>query len=153
MDWSANKRSILAYLVMMLLVASVVVAQTSTTSLRGTITDPKGASVPGATVTIANTGIGLTLTTTTDWDGAYQFAELQPATYALTVVAAGFATLKQSGLQLLVATPRTYMGMQIALINYLQLLEFTSLPSSATLIVSMFPMRPNSCNPNFKTIG
>src|SRR5437899_6014900 len=107
MKWLSFKRNLLVNLVVFLLSVTGAWAQTGTTSLRGTITDPKGASVPGATVTITNTGIGLTLTTKTDRDGAYQFLELRPATYTLTVAAAGFATVKQSGLQLLVATPTT----------------------------------------------
>lgn len=90
-----------------LLVTPGTYGQTGTTSLRGTITDPRGASVPDATVTITNADIGVTLTTKTDREGAYQFLEVRPATYSLTVVAPGFATVKQSGLQLLVATPVT----------------------------------------------
>ena len=101
------KRSLLVSLIAILLSVAYASAQTVTTSVRGTITDPKGASVPGATVTLTSPEIGLTLTTKTDRDGAYQFLELRPATYTLTVAAAGFATLRQSGLQLLVATPRT----------------------------------------------
>src|SRR4029077_3065178 len=46
-------------------------------------------------------------TTKTDKDGAYQFSEVRPTTYTLTVIAAGFGTVKQSGLALLVGTPRT----------------------------------------------
>jgi hypothetical protein len=97
-----------AFLVSVFLITpGVVFAQTGTTSLRGTVTDPKGSSVPDATITIMNAEIGVTQTTKTDREGAYQFLELRPATYILTVEAAGFATVKQSGLVLLVSTPRT----------------------------------------------
>jgi hypothetical protein len=82
-------------------------AQTGNTSLRGTVTDPKGALVAGATMTLTNRATGMTLTTTTDKDGAYQFLDVKPATYELNVSAAGFANFKQTGLQLLVATPAT----------------------------------------------
>src|SRR5207245_3690734 len=101
------KRSLLIHCMSIALSVAYASAQTVTTSVRGTIRDPKGASVPGATVTLTSPEIGLTLTTKPDRDGAYQFLELRPATYTLTVAAAGFATLRQSGLQLLVATPRT----------------------------------------------
>lgn len=101
------KQNLVSGVVLLLLLAAGVRAQTSTTSLRGTITDPKGASVPDAVVTINDAEIGLTLTTKADRDGAYQFLELRPATYLLTIEAPGFATVRQSGLQLLVATPRT----------------------------------------------
>lgn len=82
-------------------------AQTGTTSVRGTVSDPHGASVPNAAVTLVNQEIGVSLSTKTDKDGAYQFLEVRPATYTLTVSAAGFAVVKQTGLQLLVATPAT----------------------------------------------
>ena len=96
-----------ALLVLVSLSSNGVLAQTGTTSLRGTITDSKGASVPNAKVTITSESIGVTLSTTTDRDGAYAFQEIRPATYTLTVEASGFATLKQTQLVLLVATPRT----------------------------------------------
>jgi hypothetical protein len=87
--------------------ASFVFAQRGTTSLRGTITDPKGALVPDAIVTLKNTEINVTLTVKTDKDGVYQFLEVRPATYTLTIEAAGFATVQHTGLELLVATPTT----------------------------------------------
>src|SRR5208282_2145371 len=43
----------------------------------------------------------------TDRNGAYQFVDVRPATYTLTVSAPGFANIRQTGLQLLVATPTT----------------------------------------------
>src|SRR5579884_3697133 len=81
--------------------------QGGTTSLRGTVTDPNGASVPDASVTLSDPSIGIALETKTAKDGSYQFLEVRPGTYTLTVSAPGFATLKQSGLVLLVATPAT----------------------------------------------
>src|SRR5260370_36603526 len=94
-------------LMVALVVVSGAFAQTGTTSVRGTVTDPHGASVPDATLTLTSSEIGVTLTTKTDKEGTYQFLEIRPATYSLTITAAGFAKVKQSGLQLLVATPRT----------------------------------------------
>ena len=96
----------IALVVVSLISGSLALAQTGTTSLRGTITDRSGAAVPDARVTITSPEIAVSLTTKTDRDGAYQFPEIRPATYLLKVEAAGFGTLKQSGLILLVATPR-----------------------------------------------
>jgi hypothetical protein len=97
----------LTLVLVFLLSCSTSFAQTGSTSLRGTVTDTNGASVPDATVTITSEAIGVSLTTKTDRDGAYQFLEVRPATYTLTVEAQGFATLKQTDLVLLVSTPRT----------------------------------------------
>jgi hypothetical protein len=80
-------------------------AQTSTTSLRGTVSDPKGAVVAGAEVTIVNTAAGISRSTKTDEQGFYQFLEVPPATYTLTIKAAGFGLLQAEGVRLLVNTP------------------------------------------------
>src|SRR4029453_11309302 len=102
----SRKKYALVGLLMLLFVA-VGSSQTGSTSLRGIVTDPNGASVPNAPSTLASPDIGVTLTTQSDKDGAYQFLEVRPATYSLTAEAQGFATYKQTNLQLLVATPAT----------------------------------------------
>ena len=92
-----------------------VAGQGATTSLRGTILDPNGSAVVNAEITLTNTDIGANLTTHSDANGAYQFLELRPATYEITVTAPGFAVLKQRGLVLLVSTPTTRdLSLQIA---------------------------------------
>ena len=101
-----TKKTVAVCLFMLLYVAGVS-AQSGSTSVRGVITDQKGASVPNATISLSSPNIGVTLTTQSDKDGAYQFLEVRPATYSLTAEAPGFATYKQTNLQLLVATPAT----------------------------------------------
>jgi hypothetical protein len=96
-----------AMLVVCLIAPLGLLAQNGTTSIRGTITDKVGASVPGALVTLESPELGIALSTHTDKLGAYQFVEIRPATYIVTVSAPGFATLKQNGVQLLVSNPTT----------------------------------------------
>src|SRR5260221_12640997 len=95
--------------VLILLLSSVTLtfAQSGTTSLRGTVSDPAGAVVPDATITLSSAEIAVNLTTQSDKNGFYQFQAVRPATYVLTVTATGFAVYKQSGLELLVSTPAT----------------------------------------------
>jgi len=81
--------------------------QSATTSLRGTITDPKGAVVQGGTVTLSNTATGFSRTTKSGGDGVYQFLEVPPATYTMTVTVSGFATVKQDRVTLQVSQPAT----------------------------------------------
>ena len=98
-----------------LAISTLVWAQTATTSLRGTVYDAKGAVVSAATVILSNPATGFIRTTKSDGQGNYQFLELPPAKYDLTVNAAGFAAVKQSGLELQVATPATLnVNMQVA---------------------------------------
>jgi hypothetical protein len=59
-------------------------------SLRGTVTDPQGAAVVGAKVTLVNTDTNGTLESISDANGIYQFNALPPAPYRLTVEATGF---------------------------------------------------------------
>ncbi len=81
--------------------------QSSTSSLRGTVSDQQGAVVVGATVTLANPATGFSQSTKTDGAGVYQFLQIPPGTYSLTVNMAGFATLKMENVQLLVNLPAT----------------------------------------------
>ena len=90
-----------------LAVGTLVFAQTGTTSLRGTVSDAKGAVVQGATVTVADPQNGYSRTSKTDEQGVYQLLELPPATYSVTVNSAGFSPLKQEHVQLLVSVPTT----------------------------------------------
>ena len=51
-------------------------AQSATTSLHGTVTDPKGAVLSGATVTMDDPSTGFTRTAKTDSQGTYQFLQI-----------------------------------------------------------------------------
>ena len=75
-------------------------AQSATTSLHGTISDSKGLVVAGATVTLNNPATGFSRTVKTDDQGSYQFLEVPPSTYIMTVTAAGFATTKRENVVL-----------------------------------------------------
>lgn len=73
----------------MLCVSVVSFAQASS-GVTGTVTDPTGAVVPGATVTITNIGTQTTLNTVTSADGAYNSTGLLPGRYTVVVTAPGF---------------------------------------------------------------
>ena len=59
-------------------------------TITGVVSDPSGAVVANAPVTVTNVDTGLTRTTSTDTQGLYTFPELQPGTYRLNVKAANF---------------------------------------------------------------
>lgn len=81
--------------------------QTAATSLNGTVTDPKGAVIVNATLTLSNPETGFARTVKTNDQGVYQFLQVPPAGYELTISAPGFATQKQGKLVLMVNTPAT----------------------------------------------
>ena len=78
-----------------LLIQGFIFAQNNAGSINGTVTDPQGAVVPGATVTITNPVSGYTRTTTSDASGNFQFANVPFNPYHLTVTATGFASFVQ----------------------------------------------------------
>ena len=64
--------------------------------VRGTVTDPSGAVIPGATVTLVNAVSGLNRSATTDATGQFAFSSVPFNPYRLTIASAGFAPLAQS---------------------------------------------------------
>jgi hypothetical protein len=93
--------------VVCLLLSGVCFPQSSSSSLRGTVTDPAGSALPDATVVVANVDLKITRSAKTGGVGDYSFPALPPGTYTLTVTAGGFARYEQTGIQLLVNTPAT----------------------------------------------
>src|SRR5580658_9105412 len=65
----------------------------STASLSGVVTDPTGAVVPGARVTVQSLATGIDRDIVTDSAGIYVVPSLQPGDYQVQATAAGFATV------------------------------------------------------------
>src|ERR1700741_5241690 len=65
--------------------------------ITGTITDPSGAIISGATVTVANVSTSVSHKTTTNAEGSYRFAFVPPGTYRIEVRASGFQDQARSG--------------------------------------------------------
>jgi hypothetical protein len=85
--------SLAAALVLVIALASTSSAQTFRGSILGTVTDPNGAVVPGATVTARNVGTGIERSTASDEFGNYTLTELQTGTYQVVVSKTGFQSL------------------------------------------------------------
>ena len=79
----------------------------STASLRGTITDPTGAVIPEAAVTIKSAETGTIRKSLTDTQGEYSFLQVPPGAYKLVAEKSGFATMAKGDVKLLVNTPET----------------------------------------------
>ncbi len=78
-------------LIFVIFATSAIFAQT-TGSMSGSVVDPSGAVVPGATVTAKNSQTGEERVTNTNSGGAFVFAALQPGVYSVNVEADGFKT-------------------------------------------------------------
>jgi hypothetical protein len=87
--------------------ASPANAQVSGATLSGTITDPSGAAIGGAKVSIANKATGVNRDVTTDAAGLYSAPNLLPGLYDVTASASGFSTAKQADVTLTVGGQQT----------------------------------------------
>ena len=69
----------------------------STGSLFGLVTDPTGAAVVGAAVTLTDTSTGLSRTADSNETGRYTFVNVAPGKYDLSITKKGFAAVKMAG--------------------------------------------------------
>ena len=80
----------------LLCAALTAVAQGNAGVVRGTVTDPSGAVIPGATVHLTNASSGLDRSAITDDTGQFAFSNVPFNPYRISVNANGFASLSQS---------------------------------------------------------
>src|SRR6476469_782131 len=92
------KRLVLVIATSALLCAVPSLAQVVKGSISGTVTDPQGAVVSGATVKTINDATGATLTTTSDSSGSFHFNLIPVGTYKVEMTAAGFKTTVQNNI-------------------------------------------------------
>ncbi|HET7442973.1 MAG TPA: carboxypeptidase regulatory-like domain-containing protein, partial [Terriglobales bacterium] len=87
---------LVACLVLVLMISGITFAQTtiSTGSIQGTVTDPSGAVVPGAKVSIRNRGTNQVIETGTTSSGTFASGALIPGQYVVRIEAKGFQTVE-----------------------------------------------------------
>ena len=95
-NWSALKPLIVKlsvglFLTMILAIAGT--SQTITGTITGTVIDPNGGVIPGATVTLLYKQTGATRIVSTNDEGRFAFAAVQPGVYSIKIEHAGFQTL------------------------------------------------------------
>lgn len=87
----------------------VIMAQTTSGSITGTVVDQQESAVAGAAVTITEEGKGFSLTAETDAEGRFVFPVVQPGTYKITIEASGFKKQERTGVAL-VSNDRLTLG-------------------------------------------
>ncbi|MGA2235268.1 MAG: TonB-dependent receptor [Terriglobales bacterium] len=92
--------------VFVLLSTALLVGQTFRGTILGSVTDPSGAFVAGATVKVRNLATGIERTTVTSGDGSYRVPELPTGTYSVTITQTGFQTEVTNNVEVDVATER-----------------------------------------------
>lgn len=96
-----------SWVALVLLVAVGAMAQTGTSRLTGVVTDPSGAVVAGASVTLINELTKISYKTVSTDAGTYLFDAIPPATYTVQVELAGFKTIRSTDNVVTVGVPAT----------------------------------------------
>jgi Carboxypeptidase regulatory-like domain/TonB dependent receptor/TonB-dependent Receptor Plug Domain len=106
--------SLVRYLCCCALVVTPLFAQFESGTVLGTVQDPTGATVAGATVTLENIKTGINQQTQTSSNGDYQFVNVRLGTYRVRVEAPGFQTSTTSDFDLSVnARQRVDLSLQV----------------------------------------
>jgi hypothetical protein len=116
---------LLASAFLLALLPIVAAAQTSSSSVRGIVTDPQSNPVAGANVTLANPERNFSRTQTTNADGAYSFKPIPPGSYHLEVEGKGFKKASMTTVQALVDTP-TDVNVQLEVGNVSETVNIAS---------------------------
>jgi carboxypeptidase family protein/TonB-dependent receptor-like protein len=98
-------RNGLAVIVMLCALGSIVLSQSSKGIIVGTIADPAGAFVAGASVKVTNMATNVVRTTVTSNEGSYRLDAMDPGIYSIEVAASGFKTMTRD--RVLVAAGQT----------------------------------------------
>jgi hypothetical protein len=94
------------YAVCILLLSGVVLGQTFRGTILGSVSDPSGNVIAGATVKVHNQDTGLERTVSTTAAGSYSVPELPIGKYSVTVTQSGFQTFVTSNVEVNVASER-----------------------------------------------
>ncbi len=89
----------LLIMAVLLAFATVTLGQTSRGTVSGTVTDPNGAVIAGAEVTLTSGATKLSRTTTTNGEGLYRFEAVDPGSYSVKVTATGFGEVVSTGIE------------------------------------------------------
>jgi outer membrane receptor protein involved in Fe transport len=93
---------------MFFLFAGRAMAQLDTAAIGGTVRDPSGAVVSGATIQIHNQETGLVRTTTTNDSGTYQMGQIPPGVYTIEATAQGFSSSRQENATLFLGKSQVF---------------------------------------------
>ena len=85
-----------------LVMAALMSGQTNTATITGTVTDPTGAAIQGATVLVESAATGFRRQVETNASGVFNVPQLQPGSFNVTISREGFRTVKNPGLQLVI---------------------------------------------------
>jgi hypothetical protein len=133
-------RCCLALMVIALFACGAFAQSTTDGAIGGTVMDPSGAAIVGASVTVKSSSTNAEQTITTDDTGYYRAAKLQPGSYVVTITASGFANLRAENVIVQVGT-LTELSPRLSVAS-----------AGATVIVSAEVPQINTATPEFAPV-
>ena len=97
-----TRRSSKGIIMILMISDSLLSAQTTFASLRGTIHDSSGAAIANATVIVRNSATQVLRNTRSDEEGTWTVFNLPPSRYEITIAAPGFASQRRTDVELTV---------------------------------------------------
>ncbi len=136
----------------LLLAASNALAQTTISTIEGTIKDPQGSVVAGAQVVVKSAALGIERTTTSDASGFYRVTALPAGIYSMSVSHTGFATRDFDNIELTVNRTLSLdiplevgaVAGQVDIVGYAQLLNPTTAATGATVTPQQIKEMPTN---------
>src|ERR1043166_5485958 len=127
-DWKYRAGTLVLFLLLLFPLSAL--AQTTVSTIEGTIKDAQGSVVSGAQIVVKSAALGIERTATSDAEGFYRITALPAGNYALTITHTGFATRSFDDVELTVNRTLTLdiplevgaVSGQVDIIGYAQLL-------------------------------
>src|SRR5689334_11876580 len=134
------------------LMVAPALAQTTVSTIEGTVKDPQGSVVAGAQVVVKSAALGIERTATTDADGFYRIAALPAGIYSLSISHQGFASRTFDNVELTVNRTLTLdiplevgaVSGQVDIVGYAQLLNPTTAATGATVTPQQIKEMPTN---------
>src|SRR5262244_40262 len=116
---------VVVFLAVVTVVGLKLCAQQNVGSIKGTVEDPSGGAIPGATIVARDEATGVERKTVTNKAGAYAFPQLDIGLYTLTVSATGFKTTERSSIRIIAGVALTF-DIQLTLGQISQVVSVTA---------------------------
>jgi Carboxypeptidase regulatory-like domain len=133
--WSFSLMVLVLLAVIVLLLPVHGRTQVAEATLSGSITNPSGSFIPGAQIAVTNTATGITATVTSNSAGIYTAPNLIPGSYKVTISAAGFRRVSQTGITLTVGAQQV-LNMTMTVGVATQTINVTGVPPALDLTSS-----------------
>jgi hypothetical protein len=148
----SNRGSSLLVVLCFLLTAATALAQTTISTIEGTIKDAQGSVISGANVVVKSQSLGIERTATSDANGFYRVAALPAGNYTLTITHTGFATRTFDNIELTLNRTLTLdiplevgaVTEQVDIVENAQLLNPTSAATGSTITPQQIKEMPTN---------